>query len=225
MIPHLLFLIVYFAFSNCIPGDYRTINNEIDELLSDYNKNILYDNLDTYHLQDIICNFDIMFGHKVQLFKATNGIARHMSTAKRTGDVTLTSSSTSLTIIGHLGLDRIEIVYKHSSVTSLFFSKISLGSFNVTVKKHSVGIQITLHFDKDKCVAVFDKVWLDYLDGLHVQFDNMRLFSKPSETFVNWIVKRLDKAIQKRIEDEFKEFVQKTMSEVNACYILKYISK
>ncbi|KAG8300681.1 hypothetical protein J6590_071243 [Homalodisca vitripennis] len=225
MILHLLFQITFFAFSNCISGDYRTINNEIDELLSDYNKNILYDNLDTYNLQDIICNFDIIFGHKVQLFKATNGIAKHMSTAKRTGDVTLTSSSNSLTIIGHLGLDRIEIVYRHSSVSSLFFSEINLGSFNVNVKKHSVGIQITLHFDKDKCVAVFDKVWLDYLDGLHIQFDNLRFFSKPSEHFVNWILKRLDKAIKKRIEDEFREFVQKTMSEVDVCYILKYTAQ
>ncbi|KAG8279921.1 hypothetical protein J6590_096706 [Homalodisca vitripennis] len=201
---------------------YRIINSDVDELIIDYNKNVFNYNGDTIRLNDLNCSYGEVFGYKFNMFRATGGTAKYLSTASRRGDAIAMSTPTSVHLTLRGGLDRLEITYKNSFV-SVVFGEIPTGGFTVLVERNSVGFELTLYLNGDSCVPIVDKYWLEYFDGLDIRMEGGGWYSWFSNKILHWLAGNLKKIIEDRFESEFAGFVAKYMREKSFCDILNYI--
>ncbi|XP_046663419.1 uncharacterized protein LOC124356275 [Homalodisca vitripennis] len=216
--------IIYCPFPLLCDSDREVnVNAQIDQMLVDLRNSIIYDGTDIFPLDDYEDKFEKRVSRWIKAkgnFKATGGSVRYLSSVKRTGDATLSSTPTSATFTLHLGLGQMEVYFDHYTAT--FLSARVSGDVLITVRRFSMMLVITLQLNDDNCKAVLDTSKVEYLDGIELEISGLGplnwLFEKISELLV---IRFMDD-LQRRLEEKLTKRLYKIMNKHYICDIAYY---
>ncbi|XP_043279275.1 uncharacterized protein [Venturia canescens] len=142
-----------------------------------------------------------------------NGTFRDITTLKRRSDAVVSHKGWKLTAACEVGLDRVEIEYKHFEVQYGLRAKGSVTGF---VGGVALAIQVSANYDQKPCVATLDHIKVTRFGDIHINITGLgRSLEWLASTFSNWITSRWHKNIKVALETKIHALVQSKLSSFN----------